>query len=82
MIYDTLTVRPEAMHVRIDFTKPTEDGTLYGTTEKFRHWKVDAMRKKFSSFKRYYPNISYESYKLLRKNDFKVFDLPKEVAQK
>lgn len=39
------------------------------------------MRKHYRSFKRYYPNYSYETYKLLRKNDFKVYDLPKEVAQ-
>ena len=39
MIYDTLTVRPDAMLVKIDFTKPTKDGFLYGTTEKFRHFK-------------------------------------------
>lgn len=82
MIYDTLTVRPEAMLVKIDFTKPTKDGFLYGTTEKFRHWKVDVMTKKFKSFQRYYPHISKESYEILKKNHFKVFHLPKDVAQR
>lgn len=82
MIYDTLTVRPTAMHVYRDYLKPTVDNTLFGSTQKWRHWKVDAMKRKFSSFNRYYPHISKESYLLLKKNNFKVPCLPKEEVQR
>lgn len=82
MIYDTLTIRPEAMPVKVDFTVPTKDGFLYGTTEKFRHWKVEAFKKKWSSFHRYFPRYSKDTYYLLKKTDFKVYEFPKSEFQK
>lgn len=82
MIFDTLTIRPSAMRTLIDYTKPTKEGYLYGTTVKWMNWKVNAMMKKYTSFKRYYPNYSYESWKLLKKNNFKVPYFPKEEVQK
>lgn len=89
MIFDTLTVRPEAMHTLVDYTKPdwrcsdiNSKGTLQGSTERFAQWKVNAMLKHYKAFKRYYPNVSYDSYKILRKNGLRTFNLPKEEIQK
>lgn len=82
MVYDTYTIRPDKMIVKIDFTKPTKSGTLYGSTETYRQWKVNAFMKSYDSFKRYYPHISFDSWKILKKTGFKVYHYPKEEVQK
>lgn len=89
MIYDTLTVRPTAMHTLVDYTKPDfrlkerfPDGTLYGTTERYALWKVNAIKKHYKAAKRYYPHMSKESYDLLRRNNFKLPCLPVDEVQR
>ena len=82
MVYDTLTLNTDAVRCIVDFTLPTSDNTLYGTTERFAHWKIDAIRKHYKAFHRYYPRYSYETYKILRKNDFRVYDFDKSDVQK
>lgn len=82
MVFDTLTIRPDNVQVIADFNIPTKDNTLYGSTERFAHWKVNSFKKKFSSFHRYWPAYSKSVWLLLRKNGFKVYDFPKEEVQK
>lgn len=82
MVFDTLTIRPDNVQVIADFNIPTKDNTLYGSTERFAHWKVNVAKKKFSSFHRYWPAYSKSVWLLLRKNGFKVYDFPKEEVQK
>lgn len=89
MIYDTLTVRPTAMSVYRDYTKPDmrlsdryPEGTLYGTTDRYALWKVNAIKKHYKAAQRYYPTMSKESYELLKKNNFKVPIIDKTEVQK
>lgn len=81
IIYDTLTLSSYKVRILVDFTKPTKDNKLYGTTERFALWKVNAIKKKFSSFHRYYPRYSRETYEYLKKNSFKVYGFPKKEVQ-
>lgn len=55
--------------------------TLYGSTERWRHWKVNSWNK-YKSFHRYYPNVSFDSYKILRRNNFQLLSFPKAEVQK
>ena len=80
-VYDTITFRPAAVRTRIDFTRPTSDGRLYGTTEKFLNWKVKAMTKSYSTFHRFYPRYSKESWEMLKRSNFKIYDIDKEEIQ-
>lgn len=82
MVYDTYTINPEHVVCIADLTKPTKDGYLYGTTERWRIWKVNAFISKWRSFHRYFPRYSLETYKLLKKTGFKVYDFPKDEIQK
>lgn len=81
-IYDTITIAPWNMRIVKDFTKPTKDGTLYGSTEKFRQYKVNLMMKKFSTFHKYYPRYDKEVWYMLKKTNFKVYAFDKEELQK
>lgn len=81
MVYDTYTINPDHMTCIIDLTKPTKEGNLYGTTVRFRLWKVEAFKKSYRAFHRYFPAWSYDTYKILRKTGFKVYDFPKIEVQ-
>lgn len=81
MIYDTLTIRPESMHTLIDFKEPTSTNTLYGSTTKFRHFKTNGIMSKYRLARKYYPNMSKESWKLLQKTNFTVPTFPKSEVQ-
>ena len=81
MVYDTYTINPEHVVCKVDLTKPTPDGTLYGTTERFAHWKVNAFIKSFRAFHRYFPAWSIDTYRLLKKTQFKVYDFDKSQVQ-
>ena len=83
VIFETLTVAPESMYY-VDMKEPEITNgkpCLYGTTEKWLNWKVNSW-KKYKSFKRYYPHISYDSYKILRRNNFQKLVFPKDEVQK
>lgn len=80
MIYDTLTISPYRMHY-IDMLKPTRENTFYGSTVKWRQWKVDSIKKKYSRAQEIFPKMSKESYELLKKSGFKLLYFPKKEVQ-
>lgn len=80
-VYDTITFRPSAVKVKIDYTRPTKDGCHPGTTEKFYNWRVRAITKSYDSFHKLYPRISYESWEMLKRSKFKVYDIDKSDLQ-
>lgn len=81
MVYDTLTIRPSSMRILIDFTKPTKEGTLYGSTLKYSTNKVNMIFRSWKNFHRYYPKYSYDTYQMLKKTKGKVYYFPKEEVQ-
>lgn len=81
LIYDTITFRPAAVRTKIDYTRPTKDGRLYGTNEKYLQWKVNSMTRKYSTFHRFYPRISKESWEMLKRSKFKVYEIDKAEIQ-
>lgn len=80
MIYDTLTLSPYVMKY-IDLLKPTSNNTFYGSTVKWRKWKVDSIKKKYSRAHEIFPRMSKESYDMLKKNGFKLLFFPKDEVQ-
>ena len=82
MIYDTLTLRPSAVKVKIDFTKPTKNNTLYGSTLKYSSSKVRMIFSSWKNFHRYYPNYSFDTYSMLKKTRGVVYEFPVDEVQK
>lgn len=80
MIYDTLTLSPYAIH-SIDILRPTSDGRFYGTSVKWRNWKVQSIKKKYSRAREIFPKMSLESWKMFKKSDFKLYSFPKKEVQ-
>lgn len=82
-IYDTLTIKPDAVQEFIDFTKPTEEGTFYGSKTKFDESRLPDMMKSYHKWQQLGGKlVSEESYKLLQKNNFVVPIFTKDALQK
>ena len=81
IIFDTLTVNPGHIKWVANFNSPTPEGTLYGSSERFAKWKVNAAKKKFSSFHRYWPRFSRLFWLFLRKTNFYIYDMDKKPIQ-
>lgn len=80
VVYDTLTLTNEVAD-SYDFLEPDSFGQYRGTTKKAGNLTTKMLKKSWDKFHQYFPKYSQVTYKILQKNDFKVYTFPKKEVQ-
>lgn len=82
-IYDTLTIKPDAMEELIDFNQPDENGHFQGSKVPFDESILSEMKKSYQKWSLYSGiPIKEDSFELLKKNNFVVPVFSKDQLQK